>query len=57
MVGYSEFLPIAANDTPEHRSQNRRVDIVILASAEGRHKAFIGSAEDLAAQLSREGPR
>lgn len=57
VVGYSEFLPIAANDTPEHRSQNRRVDIVILASAEGRHKAFIGSAEDLAAQLSREGPR
>lgn len=57
VVGYSEFLPIAANDTPEHRSQNRRVDIVILASAEGRPKAFIGSAEDLAAQLSREGPR
>jgi chemotaxis protein MotB len=57
VVGYSEFLPIAANDTPEHRSQNRRVDIVILASAEGRHKTFIGSAEDLAAQLSHEGPR
>jgi len=30
VVGYSEYKPIAPNDTPEHRSQNRRVDIVII---------------------------
>jgi chemotaxis protein MotB len=29
-VGNAEYKPIAANDTPEHRSQNRRVDIVII---------------------------
>ncbi len=31
IVGYSEFRPLVANSTPELRSQNRRVDIVILA--------------------------
>ena len=30
VVGNAEYKPIAANDTPEHRSQNRRVDIVII---------------------------
>lgn len=30
VVGYADVKPIAANDTPEHKSQNRRVDIVII---------------------------
>lgn len=30
IVGYSEFKPIASNDTPEGRATNRRVDITIL---------------------------
>ena len=30
VVGYADVKPIAPNDTPEHRSQNRRVDIVII---------------------------
>ena len=30
VVGNSEFKPLAANDLPESRSLNRRVDIVIL---------------------------
>lgn len=29
-VGYGEYQPLAPNDTPENRRQNRRVDIVIL---------------------------
>jgi chemotaxis protein MotB len=30
-AGYSEFHPVASNDTPEGRAQNRRLDVVILA--------------------------
>jgi len=29
-AGYAEFHPVASNETPEGRSMNRRVDIVIL---------------------------
>jgi len=29
-VGYGEFHPVAPNDTPEGKQQNRRVEIVIL---------------------------
>lgn len=28
-AGYSEFDPVAANDTPEHQAQNRRIEIVL----------------------------
>lgn len=31
-AGYAEFRPLAPNDSPEHRSMNRRVDFVILAA-------------------------
>ena len=30
--GYGEFKPVASNDTPEGKQQNRRVEIVILPS-------------------------
>ncbi len=30
IVGYAEYKPIASNDTPAGRAQNRRVDIIIL---------------------------
>jgi chemotaxis protein MotB len=30
-VGYGEFRPVAGNDTPEGRSRNRRIEIVLLA--------------------------
>jgi chemotaxis protein MotB len=28
-AGYGEFDPIVANDTPEHKAQNRRIEIVL----------------------------
>ena len=30
-AGYAEYHPLASNDTPQGRAQNRRVDIVILS--------------------------
>jgi chemotaxis protein MotB len=32
-AGYAEFRPLAANDSPEHRATNRRVDLVVLNPA------------------------
>ena len=32
IVGYGEYHPLVPNDTPAHKSENRRVDIVILNS-------------------------
>ena len=29
-AGRSEYIPVAENDTPEHRAANRRTRIVIL---------------------------
>jgi len=29
-TGYGEFDPVAANDTPEGKAQNRRIEIVIM---------------------------
>jgi chemotaxis protein MotB len=30
-AGYAEFRPVATNDTPDGRAQNRRVDLVVLS--------------------------
>ncbi len=31
-AGYGEFDPLVANDSPEHRAQNRRIEIVLQAN-------------------------
>src|SRR4029077_6732866 len=36
-AGYAEFHPIASNDSPQGRAQNRRVDIVILSKYIGNN--------------------
>ena len=35
IVGHADTQPLVANDTPEGRERNRRVEIVILRSREG----------------------
>jgi len=53
-TGYAEFHPIAPNATPEGRTQNRRVDVVVLsteaAKAEPPEKV---AATEVAAEVSR----
>jgi len=31
-VGYSEYRPLAPNDTPANRSRNRRIEIIVAKS-------------------------
>lgn len=41
LTGYGEYRPVAANDTPESRAKNRRIDIVVMGSqapANGKEK-------------------
>ena len=33
-AGFSEFRPVVPNDTPENRSQNRRIEIALTAAEE-----------------------
>jgi chemotaxis protein MotB len=38
IAGYGEFQPICPNDTEAHRTQNRRVDLVLLKTSEATGK-------------------
>jgi chemotaxis protein MotB len=48
-AGYAEYHPVASNETVDGRAQNRRVDIVVLASApegiEGTRQQAVGSGQ------------
>jgi chemotaxis protein MotB len=39
-AGYAEYHPVASNNTPQGRAQNRRVDVVILSEHVARNNAI-----------------
>jgi chemotaxis protein MotB len=43
--GYAEYRPIASNDTAEERAKNRRIEIIIVKTAENQPKPPVVSAE------------
>lgn len=40
VAGYSEYKPVAKNDSPENKSKNRRVDIVLLSDFKEAEKKY-----------------
>ncbi len=55
-AGYAEFHPVASNDTPEGRAQNRRLDVVILAPVEP-HGELPGIAKTAAPAVRQNVPK
>jgi chemotaxis protein MotB len=49
-AGYGEYHPVASNDTPEGRGENRRVDVIVLPSING-----IPQTAALAPEISANG--
>lgn len=40
-AGYGEYQPALANDTDEHRAQNRRVEIILMPNIEGAARPLL----------------
>jgi chemotaxis protein MotB len=56
-AGYGEFHPVAPNDTPDGRSQNRRIEIVLAASLDGMPPLEVAPAPAPARRAPRPAKR
>lgn len=54
-IGYGEFRPVATNATPEGRTRNRRVAIVVLADEKARRLLDARRSAEAAAPAAGEG--
>ncbi|MEZ4502206.1 MAG: OmpA family protein [Dehalococcoidia bacterium] len=56
-AGYAEFRPVASNNTPEGRAQNRRADIVIISPQDGSSSSVPSTPDATGTEAPSQAPQ